>query len=575
MNSSLPLFATNTSTVPPSTFSEGALSYYSQANTGKPRITLTDGEVFINGTHAANTVTVDPLNSNTIRVTMIGIDVRDFNISDVDSIRFFGRKGNDRFTNTTAIPGELYGHDGNDRINGGDGVDRIWGGFGDDVIYGGGDDDWIWAGNGRDIVLGDEGDDHIYGQGGDDTLHGRNGNDIISGANGNDRIYGNNGDDTLTGDAGDDYVNGNWGSDLIHGWTGEDTLLGEQGSDYIFGDHEADYLNGGVDHDFLYGGPGDDTLRGSYGNDFLNGQDGDDQLFGEQGNDGLHGLDGNDNLFGQAGDDYLRGGDGFDLLSGFGGGADDLGGGVGRDILIAGADSTPDVIRGNQGADSILFFGNDIIDFGSTDLKLKLVNKTSDWTENEMLVIADAMESLYQATGNNRLMTDKVVGKVLTLEKYSSLPGGAAAINYMTINTNNGNTTYTRAIRFADWDETNEALNPWRKLAFIHEISHNFDDPFELAATPDVSWSRLTNFWSKSGWTQSPPNTTHYVRSGDGQWWHLKSAEFSRDYGKTNRYEDWGTMWEYFFDPNATPPEPGSNLASKLNSVTSFFSALS
>ena len=135
MNSSLPLFESNTSTLPSTALSGGVLSHYSQANSGKPRITLTDGEVFINGTHASNTVTVDSLNSNVIRVTMIGIDVRDFNIADVDSIRFFGRKGNDHFTNNTAIPGELFGHDGNDRINGGNGVDQIWGGYEEYPLY--------------------------------------------------------------------------------------------------------------------------------------------------------------------------------------------------------------------------------------------------------------------------------------------------------------------------------------------------------------------------------------------------------------------------------------------------------
>ena len=574
MSSSIALFDSHASKSTSASLSEGVFSFHSQTNTGKPRITLTDGEVFINGTHAANTVTVDLLDSNAIRVTMIGIDVRDFNVSDVDSIRFFGRKGNDVFTNNTAIPGNLFGHDGNDSIHGGNGIDRIWGGFGNDKIFGLAGDDLVWAGPGDDIVSGDLGADQIFGQGGNDTLYGRLGNDFISGANGDDEIFGNEGVDTLTGDAGNDIVRGGDGSDTVLGWTGDDRLFGQNGDDYIAGQVGMDFLVGGYGDDSIYGGDHVDELFGDHGNDVLNGGYGSDLMWGDVGDDEMLGGGGNDEMHGEAGNDSMRGGSGQDLMLG-GGGSDDLHGGTERDVLIGGNSNHSDTLRGHTGVDSILFFAGDHLVTEAQDMRLKLVNKTSSWTNREMVVIADAMESLYQATGNNRLMIDAVVGEVLKLEKYSSLPGGAAAINYMTIHTNNGNTTYTRAIRFADWNETNEALNPWRKLVFIHEISHNFDDPFEIEAIPDVGWGRLTTFWDKSGWTKSPANTSNYVRSGDGQWWHLKSAQFSRDYGKFNRYEDWATMWEHFFNPEATPPEPGSNLASKLQSVTSFLNALS
>ncbi len=574
MNSPFALFDSNSSIPNPTSHYSGVLSYQSRSNPGKPRITLTNGEVFINGTHASNTVTVDPFSSNAIRVTMIGIDVRDFNISDVDSIRFFGRKGNDRFTNNTAIPGELYGHDGNDTIHGGGGVDRIWGGFGEDKIFGLAGDDLIWAGPDNDIASGGAGADRIYGQAGHDTLYGNDGSDFISGANGNDEVYGDAGVDTLTGDAGNDTVRGGDGEDYLLGWTGDDRLFGQNGNDYLAGQVGSDFLVGGYGDDSIYGGDHADELFGDHGNDYLNGGYGSDLLWGNVGDDEMIGGGGNDEMHGEAGNDSMRGGSGQDLMLG-GGGSDDLHGGTERDVLIGGNSNHSDTLRGHTGVDSVLFFAGDNLVTEAQDMRLKLVNKTSSWTNREMVVIADAMESLYQATGNNRLMVDEVVGEVLKLEKYSSLPGGAAAINYMTVNTKNGNTTYTRAIRFADWNETNEALNPWRKLAFIHEISHNFDDPFEIAATPDVGWGRLTTFWSKSGWTQNPPNTSNYVRSGDGQWWYLKSAQFSRDYGKVNRYEDWATMWEHHFNPNSTPPEPGSNLASKLQSVTSFLNALS
>ena len=552
----------------------GALQGHAFGRSGNPRITLSDGEVFINGTHASNRVNVSNLNSNVVRVNMIGIDVRDFNIADVDSIRFFGRKGNDQFTNSTLIPGELFGHDGNDSIDGGLGADQIWGGFGEDVIYGRAGDDVIWGGPGDDIVVGNGGNDRLYGQAGNDVLYGKLGDDFISGANGDDEIYGNEGADTITGDSGNDIVKGGDGNDFVMGWTGNDRLYGQNGNDYVDGYQGVDLIVGGAGNDILYGGDGDDEIQGNSGNDFMNGGYGQDLMLGDVGDDEMRGVQGDDRMMGGGGHDDLNGGSGEDLLVG-GGGKDNLTGGTDRDVLIAGNDNHEDTLRGHTGADSLLFFAGDKLIADSEDMRLKLVNKTASWTNDEMVVIAEAMDSLYQATGNNRLMIDAVVGEVLKLEKYSSLPGNAAAINYMTINTQNGNTTYSRAIRFADWDETNVSLNPWRKLAFIHEISHNFDDPFELGATPGVSWSSLTSFWGKSGWTQNPSNTTNYIRSGDGQWWYHKSAEFSRNYGKTNRYEDWGTMWEHFFNPDATPPEAGSKLASKLNSVKNFFSALS
>ncbi|MGI9517439.1 MAG: hypothetical protein ACR2NP_10355 [Pirellulaceae bacterium] len=72
------------------------------------RITLNNGEVLINGTHADNTVHAWNYNSQTLRVDMVGIETRDFDISQVDSIRFLGRNGDDFYRNHTSMPSIAY-----------------------------------------------------------------------------------------------------------------------------------------------------------------------------------------------------------------------------------------------------------------------------------------------------------------------------------------------------------------------------------------------------------------------------------------------------------------------------------
>jgi hypothetical protein len=72
-----------------------------------------------------------------------------------------------------------------------------------------------------------------------------------------------------------------------------------------------------------------------------------------------------------------------------------------------------------------------------------------------------------------------------------------------------------------------------------------------------------------------PADPNLYQRSGDGQWWHLKTAEFVRGYGKTNPYEDWATVWEYYFDEfQSGSGTPGANLSAKLLDVQYLFAAL-
>lgn len=534
-----------------------------------PRITLNNGEIFINGTHASNTARVTLANSNNVRVELVGIETRDFSLVDVNSIRFQGRKGNDIFNNATPIPVTAFGNEGDDQITAGSGNDLVWGGAGNDRVYGG---------NGNDVVYGESGDDLIYGQ---------DGNDKVYGAIGNDQIEGGRGEDFVTGDAGNDSVRGGSGNDVVHGWTGNDSLWGDGGDDFVLGDdgvdvmfggggndwmsggNQNDQLNGDAGLDEMNGGSGNDILRGGDHNDTLTGASGDDQMFGDGGNDILFGSSGNDELNGGNGNDKLYGQSDNDRLLG-GSGKDNLRGGNGQDLLLGGIDTAADTLLGDSGQDHILYFSQDSPGTAHADLRLRFQNNGSAWTEKEMLVINEGLDALHAGTNNSELVKDYITGEDLTLEKVKTLQGGAAAVNVMNITTRNGQTTYDRVIKIANWNENDPLANHNRELAFIHEVAHNFDHSFELNANPYVGTGHYSNFTSKSGWTRNPPNTSQYTRSGDGEWWYLTSAQFYRSYSTLNPREDWATIWELHFDDTVDKPSSSSNLGKKLAAFRTF-----
>ncbi|UFH59077.1 Ig-like domain-containing protein [Sulfurovum mangrovi] len=74
-----------------------------------------------------------------------------------------GTSGDDTLNSSTSGGSDerLYGHEGDDTINGGDGNDLIRGGAGDDTLNGGDGNDILIDGNGADTFSGGEGDDWI------------------------------------------------------------------------------------------------------------------------------------------------------------------------------------------------------------------------------------------------------------------------------------------------------------------------------------------------------------------------------------------------------------------------------
>jgi Ca2+-binding RTX toxin-like protein len=66
-------------------------------------------------------------------------------------------------TGSLTLPTELFGGDGNDRLNGGNGHNVLVGGAGDDQLIGGND---------RDVLIGGSGADSLVSGGGEDILIG-------------------------------------------------------------------------------------------------------------------------------------------------------------------------------------------------------------------------------------------------------------------------------------------------------------------------------------------------------------------------------------------------------------------
>lgn len=162
-------------------------------------------------------------------------------------------------------------------------------------------------------------------------------------------------DSLLDAGADDDYVSGGVGNDTIIGGSGNDAINANRGNNVVWGDivGEQDLPAGGDDvlsalmgNDVMYGGGGADQIFSGDGNDFVNaGQgddqvgtgDGDDRVFGGQGNDVISGGAGNDVIAGSGGEDHLFGDSGNDLvIGGLGPAPDDVNGGAGHDLLVAG-----------------------------------------------------------------------------------------------------------------------------------------------------------------------------------------------------------------------------------------------
>lgn len=307
-------------------------------------------------------------------LTLTGIHVVTQGTSGIDNIN--GDAAN------AHIDDIMYGHDGNDSLDGKGG---------DNIIYGGDGNDTISVTSG--------GQNYLYGEAGNDEITGSSGSDLLSGGDGDDELDGNSGIDTMLGGLGDDiyYVdnssdiiveNASEGTDIVYNsasYTMSDNIengtISSGSTVNLTGNGLANVLTGGSGNNILTGGGGADTLIGGSGHDTyiidpldtiteLSSQGTDTvqadftytlgsnlenlTLIGTAavngtGNSVANVLTGNSNdnvLSGDGGNDTLNGGDGNDTLDG-GSGNDAMSGGVGDDIYIV--DTTSDSTNENTG----------------------------------------------------------------------------------------------------------------------------------------------------------------------------------------------------------------------------------
>jgi Ca2+-binding RTX toxin-like protein len=490
------------------------------------------------------------------------IEQSSFDLSEVSRIYAHGSDQNDQIINNTWLDATFHGgegHDtliggsGNDTLDGDAGSDELEGGPGNDTLRGGDHQDTLRGGAGQDVLRGENGNDTLHGDGESDELYGGEGRDTLFGGPGNDSLYGDqdvdelhggDGDDTLFGGSGDDGLHGDGDDDVLYGESGNDALNGGDGRDTLWGGADNDRLDGGGLDDTLHGESGNDTLRGNAGRDYLFGGDHDDSLFGDEGFDILRGQSGHDTLRGGDDTDILYGGDGNDDLRGDDGtdylygeqGLDGLFGGGDRDFLDGGTEvdrflyQIGDVFRQQDAEDAVISFEDtkEPFEFESTGQAYD----PAAWQDSEIEIVDVALKTIHLRTGSAIFLRDADKGNY-AFQRY----GKARFVDEDLSNASSGwNPRYSPHIAFTDYAFLSGA--EWTYQTVFHEIGHDWDSVDEN--------SLITDFRALSGWTTfviASPVGPQYVRSGDNQWWHFADAQFARDYGAHNPYEDWATVF--------------------------------
>jgi Ca2+-binding RTX toxin-like protein len=374
--------------------------------------TLTDGLLRIEGTDAADAITVrrtnDQVSVANLLISVAGtkVTVPSVPASELRGVEVLGLGGKDFIRiDTESFGGQPLG--ANAVVDAGAGDDTVFGGSGDDRLDGGPGNDTLRGNGGADALLGGDGDDTLTGNAGNDALDGGAGTDQVtesdnvnfkltnagltglgadtllsvekaflaggSGANvldaaafsGTVRLSGGSGDDTLVGGAGADELDGGGGNDTLFGNDGDDELEGDDGTDQLFGGNGNDVLNGAAagdpeaatDVNHLDGGPGFDTITavGTSADDTFTLTNtklvaGGTSNFVSIERGALDGRGGKDKLNAAAfsGGVNLKGGDGDDVLTG-GTAVDQIDGEAGNDSIAGGAGG--DVLVGGDGND--------------------------------------------------------------------------------------------------------------------------------------------------------------------------------------------------------------------------------
>ncbi|KTQ85418.1 hypothetical protein NS226_19585, partial [Aureimonas ureilytica] len=237
----------------------------------------------------------------------------------------FGDTGTLVFSGTRVVSAEASG------VAAG-GNDTITLGSGDNVVFGGLGNDLIDVGSGNNVVLGDIGRVTYSATG------------VVATAQ------------ASSSQGGGDKVTAGYGHNILFGGAGDDTLTGGNGTNVIIGDTgSADGPGGGSGGSFRIA----TTDEGS-GNDSLTGGAYADVILGGMGNDTITGLSGADVIAGDNGVVVRSGAaigkaaifQSFGVATQTAGGTDEIDGGSGGDIIIAG--SGDDSIDGGSGQNYML-----------------------------------------------------------------------------------------------------------------------------------------------------------------------------------------------------------------------------
>lgn len=520
--------------------------------------TLTDSVLTINGTNDSEFVVLFQRSDGTIDLEDAGVIAQTYNNDDVSRVIFRGRNGDDAFTNNSDIPSEFFGHGGfdlfiggtgddiafgggdDDQLSGGEGNDSLNGSDGNDVINGNEGVDRIFGGNGNDRIFGGEGDDFISAEAGDDVLFGGEGDDFLRGFLGDDEIHGGAGDDLVFGQAGDDIIFGNDGNDRLRGNNDNDIIHGEAGNDVLIGDVGDDRFFGGAGNDLTFGFTGDDFHDGGEGNDRLFDTDGDDTIEGGEGDDILRSGAGNDLLIGGAGVDVLRGEAGNDRLYG-GGGHDRLFAGFGNDSLHGGEGVEVDILEGDAGSDRFHQTDRDnITDRTAEDVTIEYVTEFIAWRDLEIESIDRGFNQIFELAGNsNELFRETFNGanQNVTIHKVGELPGITQHRNIINPETNE------REIQILDTNENSTSGQRFFQQAIVQQLANNWNSPEELQQIFQNSQSVWNDFLALSQWTQTNPQNSEFVQSGDGNWWYHESAVFVNSSATNNPFQDFVGVW--------------------------------
>lgn len=221
---------------------------------------------------------------------------------------------------------------------------------------------------GNDVLVGSSGADVISGLSGDDLICGEadkeptGERDFIYGGRGNDNMIGGPGDDTIEGDAGLDRTpsfdgpSGDGPNSLID--AGDDRLRGGSGDDIFFDFHGNNDADGGPGQDQVivsgtaHGGDDDDVRVIAFNDDYrdyadcgctpyASGDSGNDREVIVRGSGGIaDGGPGNDGISDSLSGEHVTGSHG----------ADEVRGGTGHDVLVAGDRGM--VLNGGSGRDA-------------------------------------------------------------------------------------------------------------------------------------------------------------------------------------------------------------------------------